>query len=235
MLLHSVVWTEMNSPDINLFSLKKLLLVSSCCQQGLVGHWWFICFFVLSWVLLGYVEVREVFAMFHSRKINHSACEFPPCVNTQVPAMVPAIWADVKLSYDLPLRECSNQEQNLDTVPSKCLSHVTHESFWHLYVMRLNSLLVGYSFSHAYTMRWGKRVDLGSFVLMGNILSGCFTGRNILAGNNGNVIMQYYIGTTSVCSYDVGWTFLSFSFINWSLSFNFSCTLAYWLETQILN
>lgn len=49
-----------------------------------LGHWWLICFFVLSWVLLSYMKVREVFAIFHARKINHSAvsslCKYSsPC------------------------------------------------------------------------------------------------------------------------------------------------------------
>lgn len=42
-----------------------------------VRHW---VVYLFLWVILGstsYVKVREVFAIFLSREINHSACEFP--------------------------------------------------------------------------------------------------------------------------------------------------------------
>lgn len=49
-------------------------------------------------------------------------------------------------------------------------------------------------------------MDLGGFVFIHNILKGYFKGKItwLLAGNNGNKIMVYYVSNSSVCLKDIG-------------------------------
>lgn len=60
-----------------IYSLWRNYLWSGCATKNALGTCWFYLFSCVTLNAAGYVRFWEIFAVFHSGKINHSVYEFP--------------------------------------------------------------------------------------------------------------------------------------------------------------